>query len=149
LATLPVRVVVTAGPALDPATLHARANVSIVASAPHSEVLKHAALVINHGGHGTVIRALAAGVPMVVMSHGRDQAENATRVTTRGAGIAVKKGAKPAKIAAAVRTILDDPSYRTDAERLGEAIQRDAARSSLVDELEAASDRSYVSSKPA
>jgi MGT family glycosyltransferase len=149
LAALPVRVVVTAGPALDPATLHARANVSIVASAPHSEVLKHAALVINHGGHGTVIRALAAGVPMVVMSHGRDQAENATRVTTRGAGIAVKKGAKPAKIAAAVRTILDDPSYRTNAERLGEAIRRDAARTSLVDELEAASDRSYVSSKPA
>ena len=149
LATLPVRVVVTAGPALDPATLHAPENMSIVASAPHSEVLKHAALVINHGGHGTVIRALAAGVPMLVMSHGRDQAENATRVTVRGAGIAVKKGAKPPKIAAAVRTILDDPSYRTNAERLGEAVRRDAVRSPLVQELEAASDGSYVSSKPA
>ena len=86
---------------------------------------------------------------MVVMSHGRDQAENATRVTMRGAGIAVKKGATRPKIAAAVRTILDDPSYRTNAERLGEAVRRDAVRSPLVQELEAASERSYVSSKPA
>ena len=86
---------------------------------------------------------------MIVMSHGRDQAENATRLTIRGAGIAVKKGAKPPKIAAAVRTILDDPSYRTNAERLGEAVRRDAVGSPLVQELEAASDGSYVSSNPA
>jgi MGT family glycosyltransferase len=149
LASMPVRAVVTTGPALDAETLPAPANVSIVPSAPHSEVLKHAAVVITHGGHGTVIRALAAGVPMVVMSHGRDQAENATRVTTRGAGVAVKKGAKPEKIAAAVRTILGDPSYRANAERLGDAVRRDALRSALVQELEAASAGSYVSSKPA
>jgi len=86
---------------------------------------------------------------MVVMSHGRDQAENAARVTARGAGIKVSRKAKPQKIAAAVRAILDDSSYRTNAERLGEAVRRDALRSSLVHELEAASDRSYVSSKPA
>ena len=121
--------------------------------APHREVLKHAAVVINHGGHGTVIKALAAGVPMVVMPHGRDQAENATRVTTRGAGIAVKKGAKPQKIAAAVRKILDDPSYRAHAERLGESVRRDAASGVLLRELEAVATpqtaRLQSSSKPA
>jgi MGT family glycosyltransferase len=153
LATLPVRAIVTAGPALDPTSVHAPANISVVASAPHREVLKHAAVVINHGGHGTVIKALAAGVPMVVMPHGRDQAENATRVTTRGAGIAVKKGAKPQKIAAAVRKILDDPSYRAHAERIGESVRRDAASGALLRELEAVATpqtaRLQSSSKPA
>ena len=87
---------------------------------------------------------------MVVMSHGRDQAENATRVTMRGAGIAVKKGAKPPKIAAAVRTILDDPSYRTNAERLGEAVRRDAvAQPPACKSSRQPRNRSYVSSKPA
>jgi MGT family glycosyltransferase len=149
VATLPVRAVVTTGPALDPVTPRSPANISVVASAPHSEVLKHATLVITHGGHGTVVRTLAAGVPMVVMPHGRDQAENAARVTARGAGIKRPRKARPDKLAAAVRKIIDDPSYRANAGRLGESVRRDAARSSLVEELEAASDGSYVSSKPA
>ena len=93
LGTLPVRGIVTTGPALDPDALTAPANVTVVAAAPHSEVLRHAAAVVTHGGHGTVVRALAAGVPMVILPHGRDQADNATRVTTRGAGLAVKRTA--------------------------------------------------------
>ena len=32
---------------------------------------------MTHGGHGTVVRALAAGVSLVVLPHGRDQADNA------------------------------------------------------------------------
>ena len=136
LATLPVRAVVTTGPAIDPAEIDAPDRIRVVRSAPHSEVLQHAAAVITHGGHGTVARALAAGVPLVVMHHGRDQADNAVRVKTRGAGVTVSRSAKPEKIAAAVQRVLDDPAFRAAAERLGEAFRRDAASGRLVTELE-------------
>jgi UDP:flavonoid glycosyltransferase YjiC (YdhE family) len=99
-------------------------------------VLEHAAAVVTHGGHGTVVKALAAGVPLVVMPHGRDQADNATRVTVRGAGVKVKNTAKPEVIATAVRTVLDDPVYARAAAALGEAIRTDAASGRVVDALE-------------
>ncbi|QYG95496.1 glycosyltransferase [Iamia sp. SCSIO 61187] len=136
LARMPVRVLVTTGPALDPGTLVAPANVTVVAAAPHSVVLEHAAAVVTHGGHGTVVRALAAGVPMLVLPHGRDQSDNAVRVTTRGAGLKLERKASPAKVARAVRRLLDDPSFRIASERLGASIRRDAASGALVVELE-------------
>ncbi|HZM95922.1 MAG TPA: glycosyltransferase [Vicinamibacterales bacterium] len=136
LGTLPVQAVVTTGPALDSSALHARANVTIVRSAPHRQVLQHAALVVTHGGHGTVIKALAAGVPMVVLPHGRDQADTAARVDARGAGLALKRSAGSAAIADAVRRILRDDSYRIAARRLGQTVCRDARSDALIRELE-------------
>lgn len=136
LGALPVRGVITTGPALDPSVINAPANVDVVASAPHSRVLEHAAAAITHGGHGTVVKSLAAGVPMIVMHHGRDQADNATRVTVRGAGIALKKTAAPKAIAAAVTTLLDTPRYRANAEQLGATIRKDADSDALLRELE-------------
>ena len=138
LASLPVRGLVTTGQAISPAELRAAPRVTVVASAPHSEVLDHAAVVLTHGGHGTVVRALAAGVPMVVMPQGRDQPDNAVRVVARGAGIAISQSAAPDEIAKAVQRVLDDGAFRTAADRLGEAIRSDAAAVSLVAELEAA-----------
>ncbi|HZD73556.1 MAG TPA: nucleotide disphospho-sugar-binding domain-containing protein, partial [Actinomycetota bacterium] len=96
LGGLPVRAVVTTGPALDPEALDPPRNATVMAAAPHRQVLEHAALVVTHGGHGTVMKALAAGVPMLVLHHGRDQADNAARLTARGAGVAVRRGAGPA-----------------------------------------------------
>ena len=136
LGTLPVRGLLTTGPALDPASVRPPSNVTVVAAAPHAEVLRSAAAVVTHGGHGTVVRALAADVPMVVLPHGRDQADNATRVTARGAGLALKRNASPEAIAAAVRRLLAEPSFRSAAGRLGQAIRRDAADGSLLAELE-------------
>lgn len=136
LAMLPVRAVVTTGPALDPGAITAAANVTVVAAAPHREVLAEAAAVVTHGGHGTVVKALAAGVPLIVLPHGRDQADNAVRVVGRGAGVTLKRTAKAGAIAGAVSTVLDDPGFAVAAERLGAAIRRDAAGTALVDELE-------------
>lgn len=136
LGSLPVRAVVTTGPAVDPDELTAPANVTVVAAAPHSEVLRHAAAVVTHGGHGTVVRALAAEVPMVVLPHGRDQADNGARIVARGAGVTVKRGAAPSAVADAVRRVLDDPSFRAGAAQLGEAIRADAASGASIAELE-------------
>jgi UDP:flavonoid glycosyltransferase YjiC (YdhE family) len=99
-------------------------------------VLKHASVVVTHGGHGTVMHALAAGVPMVVMSQGRDQADNAVRVESRGAGVTLKSGASSDQIADAVRLVLADRGFRDAAERLGDYVRKDAGFAALVAELE-------------
>jgi MGT family glycosyltransferase len=136
LATLPIRAIVTTGPAIQPESLRAAANVTVVASAPHSQLMRQASAVVTHGGHGTVVRALAAGAPLVVIPQGRDQPDNAVRVEIRNAGITLKRSANTKTIAAAVNRLLADPQYRQSALRLGAAIRRDAASDALVAELE-------------
>ncbi len=136
LGMLPVRGIVTTGPAIDPERLRAAANVVVVRSAPHRRVLREAAAVVTHGGHGTVVKALAAGVPLVLLPHGRDQGDTAARVTVRGAGIALGRTARPAAIAAAVRRVLGEESFRAAARRLGDVLLRDAAGDRLIAELE-------------
>jgi MGT family glycosyltransferase len=125
LGTLPVRALVTLGPALDPAAFEAPGNVHVVSSAPHGALFPKAALFVTHGGHGSVIRPLMAGLPLLILPGLRDQRDNAMRVTARGAGLMLERDVSPAKIAGAVNTLLGEPSYREAATRLGAAIAAD------------------------
>ena len=142
LGELPVRGVVTTGPAVAPEEIEAPANVTVVRRAPHNEILRHASAVITHAGHGTVIKALAAGVPVVAIPLGRDQLDNAARVQHHGAGLRLKLKAKPEAIARAVRRVLDEPSFAADAERLAAAIAAETAQDRAVEELEELAGRS-------
>ena len=141
LQELDVRGVVTAGPAVNLASIPTAPNVHLCASAPHSQLLKEAAAMITHAGHGTVIRALAAGVPLVCLPMGRDQNENAARVVFHGAGRRLNPGASPAKIRHAVQGVLQSPRYRECAQRLGDAVVKDARESRAVSVLEANANR--------
>jgi MGT family glycosyltransferase len=126
LAEMPVRAVITLGPALAPDAISAPAsNVAIVAHAPHAAVLRDAALAITHCGHGTTMRALAAGVPIVCMPMGRDQGDTAARVVHHGAGVRIKPTASSAAIRKAVATVLRDPRFTAGAKALAAAIARD------------------------
>jgi UDP:flavonoid glycosyltransferase YjiC (YdhE family) len=136
LGGLPVRALVTTGPAIDPTAIEHRPNVEVVRSASHQALLPTAALVVTHGGHGTVIKSLAAGVPLVILPHGRDQADNAARVELRQAGVKVSRNAKSTAIAKAISTVLNDATYAEHARLLGEAIVRDSSSGALVHELE-------------
>ncbi len=136
LGTLPVRGLVTTGPSLLPDALHVPSDVLVCRVAPHREVLRQAAVVVSHCGHGTVMKALAAKVPILCIPMRHDQFDNAARVVARGAGVALGHDADSATIAEAVRSLLSDPAYAACAERLGAAILRDAAASTLVSELE-------------
>ncbi|HEX2558856.1 glycosyltransferase, partial [Phenylobacterium sp.] len=84
LKKLPVRGLVTLGPAVDPKGLPSAPNVTVVESASHDAVMPHCAAVICHAGHGTVVRPLMNGVPVVCIPTGRDQPENAARIAWRG-----------------------------------------------------------------
>lgn len=136
LAPLPVRVLVTRGGSIDAHELRAAANCIVVESAPHSQVMREAALVVTHGGHGTVMRALASRAPMLVIPHGRDQADNAVRVTERGAGLSLPADASLEAIRAACERLLQEPSFREAARRLGDLVADEAQGSTVVQELE-------------
>jgi MGT family glycosyltransferase len=137
LGRLRVRGLVTTGHAIDPDQIRAPEDVRVVRAAPHRAVLAHTDVLVTHGGHGTVMKALVAGVPIVCTPLGRDQPDNAARLVYRGAGVRVAKKASPAKIAAAIQRVLDDPSYRQAAARLGEQVRAEADRDLVVAELEA------------
>jgi UDP:flavonoid glycosyltransferase YjiC (YdhE family) len=68
--------------ALSPAPDHVRIEQFV----PHHVVLPRADLVISHGGSGTVLGALACGVPQIVLPMGGDQPHNARRCEALGVG---------------------------------------------------------------
>jgi MGT family glycosyltransferase len=141
LGELPVRGVLTTGPSIAVQSIHAPANVAVVERAPHREVLRHASAVVTHAGHGTVLKALAAGVPVVALPLGRDQLDNAARVAHHGAGLRLKPKASPEAIARAVRRVLDEPSFAASARRLADAIAVETAEDRAVEELEGMGER--------
>jgi MGT family glycosyltransferase len=138
LARLPVRVLVTLGGSIKANELQARSNCILVDSAPHSVVMRESAFVVTHGGHGTVMRAFLSGVPMLIIPHGRDQNDNAVRVTERGAGLALMPGASIEDICAASARLLDESSFSSAAKRLGDLVAAEARNSMIVQELETA-----------
>jgi MGT family glycosyltransferase len=137
LGELPVRGLVTTGPSIPVESIDAPANVTVVERAPHSEVLRHASAIVTHAGHGTVIKALAAGVPVVALPLGRDQLDNAARVAHHGVGLRLKPNAKPEAIAKAVRRVLEEPSFSAAAERMAAAIAAETTDDQAAEELEA------------
>ena len=136
LSGLPVRAVVTTGPALDPARFSASESVRVVQSAPHGPLIDRAALVVTHCGHGTTLKSLAAGVPMVCIPMGRDQDDTAARVVHHGAGVRLPPRASTQQIRAAIQKVLANDEYRLAATRLADVIAAECAASTLVDDLE-------------
>jgi len=122
LSTLPVRGLVTLGLTIAPGEVPSTPNVVVVPTAPHAAVLRETSVLVTHCGHGTTMRGLAAGVPLVCMPMGRDQNDTAARVVYHGAGMRLSPKASAAKIRNAVETVLKDPAYRQNAKRLQSAI---------------------------
>jgi MGT family glycosyltransferase len=137
LSALPVRAVVTVGQMLDAAEVTSSDNVVVVGSAPHRQILADASLVVSHCGHGTTMKALAAGVPMVCIPMGRDQNDTAARVVHHGAGVRLSPNASATKIREAVQLVLRDDRFRANASRLASAISDHQATTDVVTELEA------------
>ena len=134
---MPVRAVITTGPTVDPAEIEGGPNVQVLRSAPHREILAEAQLAITHGGHGTTIKALAAGVPVLCMPMGADQADVAVRLEASGAGVRIRPGSRAAAISRAVARMLAQPRYADAAQRMAVAIAADRREDLAAIELEA------------
>jgi UDP:flavonoid glycosyltransferase YjiC (YdhE family) len=86
----------------------------------YRQLMPKAALVITTGGLGTVARALADGVPVLVCPVGADTAENGARVTWAGAGLMLPPRLLAAStLRRAVRRLLADPRFARRAREIG------------------------------
>jgi MGT family glycosyltransferase len=123
LSQLPVNAVLTSGPACEAMQLNAPANVLVVPSGCHDAILSEADLCVTHCGHGTVMRALSAGVPILAMPMGRDQNDNAARVAWHRAGIRIAPDNDPEVIASAAARLIHEPAFVEAARSLGAKIR--------------------------
>jgi MGT family glycosyltransferase len=124
LSRLEVDVIVTVGPKLDPAELGAQPpHVRVARFLPLHDVLPQCDAVITHAGSGTVIGALAYGLPMVLLPMGADQPLNADRCVSLGVGVALDAfTATSDDVREAVEEALTVPSYRNAAQQLQDEI---------------------------
>lgn len=119
LAGLPMRVVAAKNGREPIEPLRPGANTTIVDWAPYSQLFPAADVVVCHGGHGTIMRALTSGAAVVVAPASGDQYENAARVRWVGAGVSLQNRFISARtIAAAVEKALANPSYAAKAAEL-------------------------------
>lgn len=140
LAGLEVDAVVTTGPAVDPADLRPAPNVEVAAFGDHTALLESASLLIGHGGHGTTVRALAAGVPVLVlpMHPLLDQPEIGRLLERIGAGRMLPKSSRPPRIGAAVTELLASSAAREVAGAVGAAIREQDGAVAAADAIEEA-----------
>ena len=148
LGQLRVRGLVTTGPAVDPAVISAPDNVTVTRWARHADVLPHCSAVITHGGHGTVLKTLTAGVPLVLVPLGRDQPDNAARVVYAGAGIRLRKNATVSALRAAIGRVTEDPRYHAAARHMAARLAAERDDNRAVDQLEQVAARGPATTHP-
>jgi UDP:flavonoid glycosyltransferase YjiC (YdhE family) len=131
VAELPVEVILTTGPSVDPAAVRAPKNTTVHRYLPHREVMPECVAVIGHGGHATTMLALAHGLPLVIapMHPLLDQRMVGQAVQDAGAGRLIKRSASTEEIAYALETVVNSAAIRTAASTVGRRIQEaDGAR---------------------
>jgi UDP:flavonoid glycosyltransferase YjiC (YdhE family) len=102
---------VTSYPEQVPADLPA--NVGVFGYLPFSELLPKTAMLVYHGGIGTLAQATKAAVPQITVPSGHDQFDNGWRVERLGIGRSVPQSKYRARtVAAAIDGLLDNPLVR-------------------------------------
>ncbi len=119
LARSPVRVLATSNRPLPAAPPPVPSNARLVEWLSYSAAMPHADVVVCHGGHGTLMRALSCGVPVVSVPAAGDMAENSVRVQWAGAGISLPRRFLSARtLRWTVERVLAEPAFRLRAREL-------------------------------
>jgi UDP:flavonoid glycosyltransferase YjiC (YdhE family) len=139
LADEPVRVVATTNRVVPQSPIEVPANATLVDWLSYSQLMPAASLVISHGGHGTVARALGAGAPLLISPFTGDMSETAMRVAWAGAGLSLPwRLCRPAPLRWTARRVLDDPAFTAKAGEIADwGREHDGAErgAELVEEL--------------
>jgi UDP:flavonoid glycosyltransferase YjiC (YdhE family) len=141
VAGLGLRPTLTLGPAVEHEAIAVPEEVEVLPVADHDRLMPGCSIVICHGGLGTVLRALAHGIPLLMAPLGRDQDFNARRVEDLGAGIRLPVDAPAEGIRAAVRRLLSEPSFRAAATAAASRIAGDQPDRKAAGVLERAARR--------
>lgn len=120
LAGIEVNAIVTVGPDVDPERLGPQpAHVLVARYIPQALVLPRCRAIVAHAGAGTMLGALAHGVPQVLLPHGAEQHLNAEACRRAGAALVIapeRVGAEAVR--AALERVLGEPSFADAARRL-------------------------------
>ena len=117
---LPVRVIASTGRGT--ALQAVPTGIEVVEWVELADVLARASVVVCHGGSGTTLATLAAGIPLVVIPLLADQPTNAAMVDDLGAGISIRAeadgdtphgltAADVPRVRTALQTVLTTESY--------------------------------------
>jgi len=117
-------VLITVGRDADPGMLGTPPpHVRVERWVDQATILGRAAAVVCHGGGGSVLGALAAGVPLVVVPlFAEDQHINARRVAAVGAGLVAAPEAEP--ISSALQSVLTEPGFGVAASGVAAELQQ-------------------------
>jgi UDP:flavonoid glycosyltransferase YjiC (YdhE family) len=122
LSTLPVKALLTTGPIMPREELgNVPPNVMVETFVPQADILPFADAVVCHGGSGSLLGALAHGIPTVVVPLFADQPHNAATVERIGAGICVTERTT-ADFRASIDRVLSDGAFRRAARALADDI---------------------------
>jgi UDP:flavonoid glycosyltransferase YjiC (YdhE family) len=118
-ASEPVRVVATTNRVAPRRPIEVPGNAVLVDWLSYTQLMPAASLVLCHGGHGTVARALGAGTPVLVCPIAGDMSETAMRIAWAGCGLALSwRLCRPAPLRWAARRILADPAFAASAAQI-------------------------------
>lgn len=113
LADLPVRILGTWNRREPPEPIPVPANARMVEWVSYARTMPRCDVVVCHGGHGTVVRALASGCAVVAVPAAGDMNENAARVDWAGVGVRLpRRFTTPRSVGLAVERALADDGMR-------------------------------------
>ena len=149
LAEEPVRVVATTNRVRPQSPIAVPGNAVLVDWLSYSQLMPIASLVISHGGHGTVARALGAGAPVLISPITGDMGETAMRISWAGVGRSLPwRLCRPGPLRWAARRVLADPRFAARSRQIAawSATHDGADRGAeLVEELALRRSRSLAS----
>lgn len=139
LGELPVRGLLSGGGLVEPGSLRLPPNVEARAWLDHDAVLPRAALLVGHGGHGSTVRALAAGAPVLALPVNPlgDQPWVGKALERAGIGRMLPGSASAARIRRAVEALLADEATRERAREFGARLRAAGGAQAAAELVEA------------
>lgn len=117
---------------------------------PFSKIMPRCAATVHHGGIGTTAQGLRAGRPTVIVPHSHDQFDNAARAFRLGVSLTVRRSRLTvARLAAALRRVLDEPAFAARARELGPQVGEADGAAVAAEAIETAAARHDVLRHPA
>lgn len=100
-------------------------GIKVTGYLPHSALLKKCRYIICHGGHGTVMKAMTAGTPMIIVPWGRDQSGTARRAERLGLAVVIPRDRFDSRsLVDAANHIEKSPEYRLQATKHAARLRR-------------------------
>lgn len=113
-------------------------NVELRGRVPHEQIMPRADLVIGHGGHSTTLKALAHGIPVLVLplDTSSDQPLIGSIIERNRLGRTLPANTRPETIGEAIEGILTDHAIIAAAARTGDRLRTENGAGNGADRIE-------------